>query len=72
MDLVKDIDLNEFCITSSAKAKILNKSEISKLYKIEDISGIGVLVKKAKGNKCPRCWKIFESICKRCEDAKNI
>ncbi len=72
LDLVKDIDLNEFCITSSAKAKILNKSEISKLYKIEDISGIGVLVKKAKGNKCPRCWKIFESICKRCEDAKNI
>ena len=23
-------------------------------------------VKKAKGDKCPRCWKILEQKCKRC------
>ena len=70
LDLVKDMDLSEFCITSKAKAKILNEQKDLKLFKIENIQGIGVLVKKAAGNKCPRCWKIFKESCNRCKNAK--
>ena len=69
-DLVKNIDLSEFCITSKAKAQILNGQKDLELFKLENIQGIGVLVKKAVGNKCPRCWKIFEESCNRCKNAK--
>ena len=70
LDLVKNIDLSEFCITSKAKAQILNGQKDLELFKLENIQGIGVLVKKAVGNKCPRCWKIFEESCNRCKNAK--
>ena len=70
LDLVKNIDLSEFCITSKAKAQILNEQKDLELFKLENIQGIGVLVKKAVGNKCPRCWKIFEESCNRCKNAK--
>ncbi len=70
LDLVKNIDLSEFCITSKSKAQILNGQKDLELFKLENIQGIGVLVKKAVGNKCPRCWKIFEESCNRCKNAK--
>ena len=70
LDLVKNIDLSEFCITSKAKAQILNGQKDLELFKLENIQGIEVLVKKAVGNKCPRCWKIFEESCNRCKNAK--
>ena len=70
LDLVKNIDLSEFCITSKAKTQILNEQKDLELFKLENIQGIGVLVKKAVGNKCPRCWKIFEESCNRCKNAK--
>ena len=70
LDLVKNIDLSEFCITSKAKVQILNGQKDLELFKLENIQGIGVLVKKAVGNKCPRCWKIFEESCNRCKNAK--
>ena len=71
-DLVKNIDLSEFCITSKAKAQILNGQKDLKLFKLENIQGIEILVKKAIGNKCERCWKVFEKSCNRCENAKII
>ena len=58
-DILEGIDLAEYFITSKAE-KI--KSE-KKETKIE--------VKKANGEKCPRCWKILESKCIRCEQAVN-
>ena len=55
-DLFKDLDLAEYFITSKAeKVKSENKDEL----KIE--------VKKTTGTKCPRCWKILEKNCDRCE-----
>ena len=54
--LLENLDLAEYFITSKAqKIKSQNKNEI----KIE--------VTKAKGEKCPRCWKIFETKCDRCQ-----
>ena len=71
LKLVKEINLSEYCITSQAIAKPLDNQK-ENLFQIESIKGVKVLVKKAMGKKCPRCWKIFETSCKRCEDAKKI
>jgi len=53
-ELLTNLDLAEYLITSKAE-KILSEG---KEMKIE--------VNKAKGNKCPRCWKILEEKCVRC------
>ena len=66
--IAKDFDLSENFITSKAEAKkIINDKD---LFKMDEIEGVKVLVKKAEGEKCPRCWKIFPGPCERC-DAKN-
>ena len=36
-----------------------------KIFKLNDISNVGVTVEKAKGEKCPRCWKILQNPCER-------
>ncbi len=53
IDLINGIDLSELTITSSVN--------------VEEIKSEEVLVdtKKAKGDKCPVCWKINTSPCKR-------
>ena len=53
-ELLKNLDLAEYLITSKAEAVLIKNDKT----KIE--------VKKAKGNKCPRCWKILEAKCARC------
>ncbi|MDB9744719.1 isoleucine--tRNA ligase [Pelagibacteraceae bacterium] len=57
-NLLEGLDLAEYFITSKAeKMKSSKKEEI----KIE--------VKKTDGSKCPRCWKILQKKCIRCEEA---
>ena len=63
LDLVKDIDLSEYFITSKALAKPMIKDD--KLFKINEIENVKVLATKAKGKKCSRCWKILENPCQR-------
>ena len=55
-ELMKNLDLAEYFITSKAEKVLSGESEM----KID--------VNKAKGNKCPRCWKILETSCVRCSD----
>ena len=50
---LKDIDLSELCITSSAKIENIDSNEII----VETI--------KATGKKCPVCWKISSTPCER-------
>ena len=57
-ELLKNLDLAEYLITSKAE-KILNKNDEMKIE-----------VNKAKGKKCPRCWKILEQNCERCTSLK--
>ena len=65
LEIVKDINLSEYFITSKASAK--NMTNDNKIFKLNDVSDVGVLVEKAKGEKCSRCWKILENNpCKRC------
>ena len=54
-NLLEGLNLEEYFITSKAK-------------KIKDTNNkLRIFVKKANGNKCPRCWKIVEDKCLRCE-----
>tara|TARA_B110000211_G_scaffold7039_1_gene7725 strand:- start:2516 stop:5245 length:2730 start_codon:yes stop_codon:yes gene_type:complete len=56
-NLLEDLNLEEYFITSKAK-KIKNTNQILRID-----------VTKASGVKCPRCWKILENKCLRCEEA---
>jgi len=53
-ELLKNIDLAEYLITSKAEKELSEGEEMK------------IQVNKAKGNKCPRCWKILEKNCNRC------
>jgi isoleucyl-tRNA synthetase len=53
LDITKDVDFSELCITSKAEIKYENKNDII------------VTAKKALGYKCPVCWKISISPCIR-------
>ena len=64
LKIVKDLDLSENFITSKAEAKKMNSD--NNLFKLDEIKDIKVLVKKAEGEKCSRCWKIFPGPCVRC------
>jgi len=64
LELVKGINLPEYFITS--KASVKNIISDNKIFKLDDISNVGVLVEKAKGEKCSRCWKILGNPCERC------
>ena len=63
LKLSKNIDLSEYFITSKAEAKPLNDND--ELFKVDGVDNIKALVKKAKGEKCSRCWKILETSCER-------
>ena len=56
--------MSEYFITSKAYAKdMINDDNI---FKLSHIPNVGVMVKKAKGEKCTRCWKILGNTCERC------
>ena len=57
-ELLEGLDLAEYFITSKAEK-----------FKSKDKEELTIKVKKTKGTKCPRCWKILESKCARCERA---
>ena len=63
LNLVKDVNLSEYFITSKASARPIINDD--KLFKLDEVDNIKVLVTKAKGKKCPRCWKILENSCQR-------
>ena len=56
--LLEKIDLTEYFITS--KAGLFKNTDKNK--------GTIIKVKKTSGDKCPRCWKILETKCTRCEE----
>ena len=60
-NLLEGLDLPEYFITSKAQ------KTISKNTKDE----IKVIVKKAAGSKCNRCWKILNTNCERCSKLIN-
>ena len=63
LKLVKNIDLSEYFITSKAEVKTMINDD--KLFKLDEVDNVKVLVKKAKGKKCSKCWKILQAPCER-------
>ena len=59
----KDVNLSEYTITSKAEAIPMINDD--KLFKLDSVDNVKVLVEKAKGEKCSRCWKILENPCER-------
>ena len=60
MDISKDVDFSELCITSSAKVSYLENSETK------------VQTTKAEGSKCQVCWKITKEACSRKTCPKHV
>jgi isoleucyl-tRNA synthetase len=72
--LFQGLELAELFIASSGE--ILKEKIPDNAFILEDISGVGVIVEMAAGEKCDRCWRILPEVkaqpshlCKRCEQA---
>ena len=63
LKLSKNVDLSEYFITSKAEARPI--IDDNQLFRLDGVDGVKVMVKKAKGKKCSKCWKILESSCER-------
>ena len=73
--LLAEIDGAELTITSGIEVTALDPPEGA--FALEDAPGIGVVPAKASGEKCQRCWQLFEQlesdgVCARCADAVAI
>ena len=73
------IDFSEICITSDINIIFGECSD--KCFKIDEVENVFVIVKKASGTKCERCWKMTNKIkiqsnlsklCLRCHDVINL
>ena len=70
------LDLAEITITSVAH--IVTGPAPAGAFKLDDVQGAAVVVEKAQGSKCARCWRILAEVgksaahprlCMRCEAA---
>ncbi len=70
------LDLADLCITSGIT--FADGDAPADAYRLEDVADIAVVVEKAAGEKCERCWKVLEdvgadpehpTVCRRCADA---
>jgi isoleucyl-tRNA synthetase len=53
-------DMAEICITS--QATVHKDDAPTDAFTIDKIEGVGVIFKKAEGNKCARSWKILPEV----------
>ena len=67
-DLKRTKDTRRIRLTENALKDITSKAE--KIESKEDLD-LKIEVKKTTGIKCPRCWKILDSKCKRCEEVNK-
>jgi len=70
------IDLAELCITSAAE--LTDAPAPENAYRLPDVEGVAVVVQRARGEKCERCWQVLPEVgtiadapgvCGRCADA---
>ena len=70
--LLADLDGAELSITSGLD--VIVGEPPANAFTLEDADGIGVVPAKASGEKCQRCWQLYEQleadgVCARCADA---
>ena len=71
--IAESLDLSEVLMSSSVK---ISKSVDDSFLFTNEEKDIGVKISKVDGQKCPRCWKIFQvnknlELCKRCNEVIN-
>jgi isoleucyl-tRNA synthetase len=59
-EAVVDIDLAEVSITSAAT--LVEGDGPAEAFRLEDVAGVAVEVKRAQGKKCARSWKILPGV----------
>jgi isoleucyl-tRNA synthetase len=76
MAALDGLDLADITITSDAT--VIEGAVPPGAFTLPDVSGVGVVPKKAEGEKCERCWKVLPEVgsiadapgvCRRCADA---
>ncbi len=60
IEAIEGQDMAEICITSDISLENSNPPEGS--FKLDEISGVGVVPTAAKGKKCARSWKILPEV----------
>jgi len=58
---IKNLDLSEIFITSSVYFST-NKKPDQKSFSLDSCSNVHVIIEKATGEKCERCWKVNKDI----------
>jgi isoleucyl-tRNA synthetase len=75
-ELLEGLDISELSISSSSTVTVAEPPE--RAFILDDVSGIGVVIKIAEGQKCERCWQVLPEVgshadhpdlCNRCHDA---
>ncbi len=75
MELVRDVDLAELCITSAGTVRPGPVPEDA--FTLPDLADIGVRVSPATGERCERCWRVLPEVgqvpghadlCRRCAE----
>jgi isoleucyl-tRNA synthetase len=55
-----DVDLAEVCLTSGYEVR--DGDAPSGAFRLDGVAGVAVVVEKATGTKCARCWKILPTV----------
>jgi isoleucyl-tRNA synthetase len=70
------VDLAELCITS--EGTVAFAAPPAGAFTLPDVTGVGVVIERASGEKCQRCWRVLVEVgapdghpelCRRCADA---
>jgi isoleucyl-tRNA synthetase len=73
VDLLRDVDLAELCITSAGTVRLGPVPDGA--FALPDVPEIGARVSPASGNRCERCWRVLPEVgqapshadlCRRC------
>ncbi len=73
---MEGLDLAEIAITSGAD--LVEGAPPAEAFTLDDVPDVGVVVARARGTKCVRCWKVLAEVgsvaaqpelCRRCADA---
>jgi isoleucyl-tRNA synthetase len=60
VDLLRDVDLAELCITSAGTVRVGPAPDDA--FTLPDVAEIGARVSPAQGDRCERCWKVLPEV----------
>ena len=75
LEALQSVNFDDLCITSAIS--VTGDPSPAEAFRLPEVDGVGVVFKKAEGEKCQRCWKILPDVgshqhpgvCGRCNDA---